>query len=82
MSSRVSFPARGNSPGEELDPGRILEKIYDHLLYLGAIMTSGMMRLAGNRERETRQRINTGFSLDQTSERQRRKEMNVLRHAF
>lgn len=63
---------------KEMDPGRILENIYDRLLYLGAIMTSGMMRLVRNRERETRQWINTGFSLDQTSERQRRKEMNVL----
>lgn len=82
MSSRVCVSAWGNGPGEEMDPGRILEKIYDHLLYLGAIMTSGMMRLVRNRERETRQRINTGFSLDQRSERQRRKEMNVLRNAF
>lgn len=65
-----------------MDPGRILGKIYDHLLYLGAIMTSGMMRLVRKRERETRQRINTGFSLDQTSERQRRKEMNVRCNAF
>lgn len=42
---------------------------------------SDMMRLV--RSKETRgRRINTGFSLDQTSERQRRKKLNVHDDAF
>lgn len=81
--SRVWFSAFADTePPEETEHERIAGRIYELLFfYFGAIPTSDMTRLVRSRERRGR-RINTGFSLDQTSERQRRKRLNVLRDAF